>query len=152
MFLPSLLPEMEADVPLVISDTLLPPVVENLYAGPSPIRIITPITNEPIPMPPVRETLVEVEKRRVDSSPRLPRCSRAIQIGRGIRVDLVEIPLDPSIRAVKVDGLLEPTPTSDVPTRCTEVAEVETTLVTMRIMATWSLYPTIVTRPFQSTL
>jgi hypothetical protein len=114
--------------------------------------MITPTTNEPIPMRPVRETLVEEERRRVDSFPRLPRCSRVIQAGRGTRADQVEILLDPFTKAVKVDGPLEPTPTFDDPTRCMAVVEVETTLVTTRIMATWSLYPITVTRPSQSTL
>jgi len=144
---------MEADGPLVISDTLLPPAVDNLYAGPSPTRTIMPPTNEPIPMRPVRETLVEEEeRRRVDSSPRLPRCSRVIQAGRGTRADPVGILPDPFTKAVKVDGLLEPTPTFDAPTRCMAAVEAETTRVTTRIMATWSLYPITVTRPFQSTL
>jgi hypothetical protein len=139
-------------VPLVISDTLLPPAVDNLYAGPSPTPMIMPPTNEPIPMRLVHETSVEEERRRVDSSPRLPRCSRVIRAGRGTRVDPVGIPLDPSTKAVKVDGPLEPIPTFDDPTRCMAAVEEETTLVTTRIMATWSLYPITVTRPFQSTL
>jgi hypothetical protein len=75
-----------------------------------------------------------------------------IQAGRGTRVDQVEIHPDPSTKAVKEDGPLEPIPTFDDPTRCMAVVEAETTRVTMRIMATWSLYPITVTRPFQSIL
>jgi len=140
-------------VPLVISDTLLPPADDNLYAGHSPIRTITPKMNEPIPMRQVRETSVVVEeRRRADSFPRLPRCSRVILPGRGTRADQAEIHPDPSTRAVKVGGRLEPIPTFDDPTRCMAVVEVETIPVMTRIMATWWLYPIIVTRPFQSIL
>jgi hypothetical protein len=93
------------------------------------------------------------ERRRRDSSPRLPRCSRVIQTGKGPNLDQVEIRLDPFTKEVKVDGLLEPIPISADPVPCTAVVvEVVTIPVVTKIMAIWLLFPTTATRPFQSTL
>lgn len=131
------------------SDTLLHRAVCSPSEGPTRTSTPTP-TNEPTLMHRA-PGISAVEARRRASSRHSRGYSRVIQT-RGTRTDQDETRLDQSTRVAKVDGRLEPIPTSDDPTQCTAVVEAEMTRVTMRIMATWSPYPTTETRSLPTTL
>jgi hypothetical protein len=121
------------DVPPATSVTLLLRAVDSRFEELSPLS--TP-TNEPTLTLPVQETLV-VRKRRRDSSPQLPKCSRAVTTSREIKADLEEIRLVLSTKDRKVDGPLERTQISVEAIRCSAVVEAAMIRVTTRIMATW---------------